>query len=177
MICKLGDPMSLRYPVWMWRVNEAFECVMNELCLIWMSHVTHVWVLCTCIWMRRMNESYEWGIWMSCVSYEWVTSHIWMRYVTLTYEFCDIWRSAVKDMNESRLPGNTLGLPMCCNPVIWLNMSCDIWMYYATHVHASRLAWNTIGFSACCTLGVCVVWHMNESCHTYGTWLGMPFFK
>jgi len=152
--------MNVTYEWGIWMSHEWVVSHMNESRHTWMSLVyMHMNVTDErVIWMRDMNES-----WMSFVSYEWVTSHIWMRYVTLMHEFCEIWRSAVKHMNESRLTWNTLGLPACCNLgeyVVW---------------HMNELC-HTIGFPACCTLGVCVVWHMNESCHTYETWLGMPFF-
>ena len=80
---------------------------MNESCLIWMSRVTHEWV------MSYMDESCH--IWLSHVFCEWVmprineSCHTWMSHVT--YEW------VTSDMNKSCF--------------IW--MSCHIWMSHVLY--------------------------------------------
>jgi len=75
--------------------------VMNELCHIWMSYVTHEWV------MSHMNELCH--IWMSYVTYEcdiWM-SNIWMRCVHMNElhmnELCHIWMSYISIIGQNRI--------------------------------------------------------------------------
>jgi len=110
--------MSRRSEVFLAHLDPSH---MNESCHIWMSRVTHEWV------MSHMNESCH--TWMSHVSHEWVMSHMneschtWMSHVTHDWamshmtEPCHTWLSHVTHE--------------CV--MLHMNESCHTWMSHVTH--------------------------------------------
>jgi len=128
----------------------------QQVSLIWMSHVTHR------IWSRGAGRSRDQGtlmigpqlcalcargtgecVWRShvtCLSHIWM-SHVWRSHVT--YEWV-IYERVMWHMNESDM-----------------NESCDIWM---SHIWTSHVTYEWVIYER-------VMWHVNESCialsHTY----------
>ena len=58
---------------------------MNESCYIWMSHVTHEWVMSQ---TGRMHTGYLRHTWWREHIYDWVMCHTWMRHVAHMKESC-----------------------------------------------------------------------------------------
>jgi len=129
-------------------------------CHIWISHVTHKWVLRmsrVCIWMSRVNESRQ-----SC---EWVTSHV--------NESCE---RATSHMNMSRLRINQSCLYINESRLhinesghIW-KMHSYIWMSHITHKSVTSthkwVVWISRVMSRTDESHHIWISHVNEPCHT-----------
>ena len=137
MICNLGDPMSFCHPVivvshetwrdasWRCTENEWVMSLMNESCLLRMSHVSYEWVI------SLVNESC-----LFHVSYEWVTS--------LTCLFAGMRRSGKRYWQSARyqIPPNAVQVDILkthdntaiqCNTLQHAATHCNTLQRAATH--------------------------------------------
>jgi len=138
--------MNMSRHVCLWAVQ--YRCAD----FIWMSHISHEWVVFRIIWMRHVTYMDEHCDADAQFSYKWVMSR--------TNESCLTWMSHVSyNKNASRHIcewAEDTDVQLSYEWVMFLrNGSCLIWMSHVTYEQAGRCR---------CAVFLWMMSHMNESC-------------